>query len=518
MKMNKILILVALMLGIATQVEAQKRLSRYQKNLLFEADIYFAQGDYYYASQLYTEVSKAAPEDPELLGKLGICYYNLPTLKDQSERFLELAVENKDTEAMFYLAKLRIEEYKFFDALDLIDAYVNKADRMKSVAEIDALKNSAITAIEMVQVPLRVTIKNLGKNVNSAVHDYAPVWDNEGKKIYFTSRRRYDDKSKKDFSEQFDENIYRVDLTSKNLIAKGADEPLNTRTNDAAVACSPDGNALIFYRTSKNGFAGDLYITRKNGYHWSEPEKLDEEINSKYQEASACFGDNDGTVLYFSSDRPDGFGGKDIYKVNRLPDGSWSKAQNLGENINTPFDDDAPFISTDGSLYFASEGHRNMGGFDIFCATASKEGFNNPVNIGYPINTPGDDIFFTLDPSGKMAYFSSERVSGYGLQDIYQVVFDDENTVIFRGKLISINNEIPADATITLVNNDNGRIEGLYQTDPNLGTFVLALNTNQNYTVRVEAEGYKTIKKVMFFDGSEQNGISEVEEKLILRK
>lgn len=516
MKMNKKMILIVAGLGLVISAQAQK-LGRYEKNLLFEADIYYSQGDYYYAAELYTEISKSLPNDPEILGKIGICYFNLPTMKDQSKGFLELAVENNDTEALFYLARLRIQEYKFFDALNLIDTYTSKAGRLKSVAEIDALRANAQNAIEMVQVPLRVTIKNLGRNVNSPVHDYAPVWDNQGRKIYFTSRRRFDDKSEKDYSEQYDENIYEIDLNKRNLEAVGAGGPLNTRTNDAAVACSPDGKSLIFYRTSKNGFSGDLYITRKQGYTWSEPEKLDAEINSKYQEASASFGNNEGTTLYFSSDRPGGYGGKDIYKVNRLPDGSWSKAQNLGENINTPFDDDAPFISADGSLYFASQGHRGMGGFDIFCATINGDGFNNPINIGYPVNTPGDDIFFTLDPTGKTAYFSSERIGGLGLQDIYQVVFDDENSIIYRGELISTADEIPADATITLVNNDSGQVEGLYQTDPKSGTFILALTTNQNYTVTVEADGYKTIEKAMFFD-NEAKGSGEVEEKLILRK
>lgn len=517
MKMNKIAILVFLSLVLSFHVSGQKKLSRYEKNLMYEADIYYVQGDYSYASQLYTEVSKATPSDPELLGKLGICYYHLPTLKDQAERFLELAVEKDDTEALFFLAKERIEEYKFFDALTLIEKYEHKPKRMKSAAEIDELRESAKKAIEMVQAPLKVTIKNLGKDVNSPVHDYAPVWDNQGQKIYFTSRRRYDRQSQKDYSEQYDENIYYVDLNSKDLKAVAAREPLNTRTNDAAVACSPDGNSLIFYRTSRDGFAGDLYITKKNEYTWSEPDKLDAEINSRYQEASASFGNNDGSILYFSSDRPGGFGGKDIYKVQRLPNGYWSKAQNLGDKINTAFDDDAPFIASDGSMYFASRGHLSMGGFDIFCATKSDDGFNNPINIGYPINTPGDDIFFSLDPSGKMAYFSSERIGGYGLQDIYQVVFDDAGTVIYRGELLSVNDEIPTNATITLLNDDNGTVEGMYQTDPSLGTFVLALNTNKKYTVMVEADGYKTLEKSMFF-GNEHGGADEIEEKLILSK
>ncbi len=516
--MKKIFVFTtASLLCLSASLNAQSKLSRYQKNLMYEAEIYFLQGDYYYASELYSELHDAAPDDGEITGRLGICYYNIPPLRNEAEKYLELAVDMKNTEALFYLSQVRVSEYKFFDAIALIEDYEQRPNRMKSVTEIDHLKKSVNRAIKMVQKPLSVTIKNLGDAVNSTVHDYAPVWDNQGEKLYFTSRRRFDSESEKDYSEQYDENIYLVNLNSDPLATEAVQEPLNTRTNDAAVACSPDGKSLIFYRTSKDGFSGDLFISQKEGYSWSEPEKLNSEINSKYQEASACFGNRDGSIIYFSSDRPDGFGGKDIYKVARLPDGTWSKAQNLGEEINTPYNDDGPFISLEGSLYFASQGHENMGGFDIFCATREGDSFAKPINLGYPINTPGDDVFFTIDPTGKMAYFSSERIGGYGLQDVYQIVFDDANNIIYKGELTTIGDQIPQNATITLLNEENGNVEGFYQTDPQVGTFVLALNTNKKYTVMVEAEGYKTLEKTVFF-GAEVKGTSEVEEQILLSK
>ena len=504
-------------LCFSINTKAQDKLNRYQKNLMYEAEIYFVQGDYYYASELYNELHETAPNHVEIIAQLGICYYHLPTLKDKSLKFLEHASDKGNAEAMYYLAKTRIGEYRFFDALALIAAYEQKASRMHSLTEIERLKASAQRAIKMVQTPLSVTIKNLGEEVNTTLHDYAPVWDNQGEMLYFTSRRRFDTNSEKDYSEQYDENIYQINLKSDKLVARAAPEPLNTRTNDAAVASSFDGNSLIIYRTSKDGFSGDLHISHKDGYAWTEPVKLDAEINSKHQEASACFGNKEGTVIYFSSDRPGGYGGKDLYKAIQLPDGSWSKAQNLGDEINTPYDEDGPFLANDGSLYFASQGHDNMGGYDIFCAAPSDIGFYKPKNLGYPINTPGDDVFFTIDPTGRIAYFSSERAGGYGLQDIYQIVFDDANTIIYKGEITSIDDGIPQNAMVTLLNDENGSVEGLYQTSSEQNTFVLALNSNKKYTVLIEADGYETLEKSMFF-GAELNGATEINEEIILSK
>ena len=518
MRATKIItLIVGAIMCFSINTTAQDKLSRYQKNLMYEAEIYFVQGDYYYASELYSELHESAPNNVDIVAQLGICYYHLPTFKHKSQIFLEHAADNGNAEAMYYLAKTRIGEYKFFDALSLIEAYEQKASRMHSLMEIERLKVSAQRAIKMVQTPLSVTIKNLGEEVNSSLHDYAPVWDNQGEMLYFTSRRRFDTNSEKDYSEQYDENIYQVDLKSKKLVAQAAPEPLNTRRNDAAVASSFDGNSLIIYRTSKDGYSGDLFISRKDGYAWTEPLKLDAEINSKHQEASACFGNKEGTIIYFSSDRPSGYGGKDLYKVIELPDGSWSKAQNLGDEINTPYDEDGPFLANDGSLYFGSKGHDNMGGYDIFCAAASGNGFKKPTNLGYPINTPSDDLFFNIDPTGRMAYFSSDRSGGYGLQDIYQIVFDDANTIIYKGEITAIDNGDAQNAMVTLVNEENGNVEGLYQTSSEQSTFVLALTSNKKYTVLIEADGYQTIEKSMFF-GAELNGTTEINEEIILSK
>src|SRR5690606_1265021 len=163
MIMNKIFNLpVFLFLCFSTNMQGQK-LSRYQKNLMYEAEIYFLQGDYYYASELYSELHSVAPGDAEITGKLGICYFHLPTLKDQAEKYLEKAVKKGHTESLYYLAKKRISDYMFFDALDLMDIYQERSNRLRSETEIIHVIATSHLAIKMVQKPLSVTIKNLGK-------------------------------------------------------------------------------------------------------------------------------------------------------------------------------------------------------------------------------------------------------------------------------------------------------------------------------------------------------------------
>src|SRR5690606_258080 len=139
-----------------------------------------------------------------------------------------------------------------------------------------------------------------------------------------------------------------------------------------------------------------------------------------FNESYASITPND-KVIYFSSNRDGGFGGKDIYKIERLPNGSWSKAVNLGSTVNTPYDDDAPFIHSDGrTLFFSSQGHQNMGGFDIFKTKLNDNGeWTTPENIGFPINTVNDDIYFVLAADGKTGYYSSSQQGGFGGQDIY---------------------------------------------------------------------------------------------------
>ncbi|MCH8331882.1 MAG: OmpA family protein, partial [Bacteroidetes bacterium] len=214
-------------------------------------------------------------------------------------------------------------------------------------------------------------------------------------------------------------------------------------------------------------------------------------INSDYWEGHVSLS-GDENELYFSSDRVEGFGGKDIYKVTRLPDGSWSDPVNLGPNVNTPYDEDAPFIHPDGvTMYYSSKGHSSMGGYDIFRTIWNGENFDEPKNMGYPINTADDDLYFVISGDGKTAYFSSFRAGGYGHQDIYKIDLPEEYYkkpvyTLMTGKVMVCGK--PYGADILVYNNETGKLQGLYKANSATGKYLISIPAGRNYNVTIRSK------------------------------
>jgi hypothetical protein len=230
--------------------------------------------------------------------------------------------------------------------------------------------------------------------------------------------------------------------------------------------------------------------------------KLAVNINSEYNETSASI-TLDDKVIYFTSDKPGGFGGKDIYKVLRLPNGKWSKAMNLGAEVNTPYDEDAPFISVDKkTLYFSSKGHQNMGGYDVFKTVLEKRNWSTPENLKSPINTVQDDIFFVLGASGKVGYYSSSRNGGYGGQDIYKVVLKDKHVTqhVLNARIKSKKEQQPLFAKIMLIENETKKVTGVYRSNANTGKFIIVVNPEKSYNIVVESDDYHSYSTVLEFD------------------
>jgi outer membrane protein OmpA-like peptidoglycan-associated protein len=270
--------------------------------------------------------------------------------------------------------------------------------------------------------PVRVFIDNLGPGLNSAEADYRPVVTADGSSLFLTSRRPGSLGGEKAAAGQgFTADIYQALWDGNRKTwgpARNPNAPVNSSGQDATVAISPDGQRLLLHADNDNA---DLSETRLTASGWSKPKPLGSHINSKHQETSATYSP-DGRYLYFVSDKPEGsLGGRDIYRAEidgRTP------PQNLGSTINTPYDEEGVFMQPDGkTLYFSSQGHGTMGGFDIFKSVYKNGMWSAPENLGWPINTPEDDIFFVTSASGRAGFYASERAGGLGGQDIYQVTF-----------------------------------------------------------------------------------------------
>lgn len=277
---------------------------------------------------------------------------------------------------------------------------------------------------EYIANPLPFSIVNIGREINSEFEDYAPVLNEKEDEIVFTSRRQEDNLN----PDVFDDNKYYEDIfyakkgaaTWSRAVNIGG--KVNTAFHDSNLAMSSDGSTLFIYNDD-NG--GDIYYCERTNGEWSEPQPLPGIINSSYEENSVSISSDEKT-LFFSSNRPGGYGGLDIYKATLDSKGEWSAVKNLGPKINTPFDDSSPFIDYDlKTLYFSTQGRKGMGGFDIFKSTSAEAGGNGewsePENIGYPINTPDDDVFYVRSKDGKRAYYSSVREDGLGYTDIYMI-------------------------------------------------------------------------------------------------
>lgn len=256
---------------------------------------------------------------------------------------------------------------------------------------------------------IKVSITNLGETVNTPYDDYAPVISADGLMMIFTSRRPIfkEDIAKK---RQGMENVYVSyydDMTWKWSEGKLLGETVNQEgRNNSAIALSNDGQRMLLYMGDPDG---NIYESVLKGEEWSEPVKLPEPINSKKHESTASISP-DGRTIYFVSNRKGGEGGLDVWLCNQDNTGNWGNAENLGSTINTTLDEEGVFIHPDGkTLYFSSKGHNTIGGFDIYKSELEHGSWSIPVNLGNSINTPGDDLFFTLTADGKTGYYSTSN-------------------------------------------------------------------------------------------------------------
>ncbi|HDY86606.1 MAG TPA: tetratricopeptide repeat protein [bacterium] len=416
------------------QSEEHRKLSRL-------ANIDFEKKDYKSAGESYQKLLTELPPIAFYNYRLGICYFNsisekekaIPYLKKAAEGFRDIS-DSVPAEIFYYLAKTYHRDNQFEKAIEQYENH--KISVEKDIQVSKKLKQNVLSMInreiqlcnygnELKNKPVNVLIDNLGEEVNTIYPDYSPILRSDGT-LVFTSRREGSTGGKKDKEGNFFEDIYISHVekgTSSSKFSSASTEKISNRINspshDAAIQFA--GDKLFFYR---NGSVCVSTLNLKNG-KWGKPEKLKRNENPSAFEPSAALSPDEQT-LYLVSDRNGGHGGLDIYRYEKLPNGIWGKPKNLGAVINTPYDEDGVFIGKDGkTLYFSSKGHKSMGGYDIFKSTynSSTETWSKPENLGYPVNTGGDDIYFMMAPNGERAYYASDKNGGFGDMDIYRITF-----------------------------------------------------------------------------------------------
>lgn len=302
---------------------------------------------------------------------------------------------------------------------------------------------------EFVANPGNFSIVNIGREINSEFEDYGPVLNEEEDEIIFTTRRRDGNLNPNvaDDNKPYEDIFFSRKTNGTWSYAANIGDRVNTPFHDSNLALSADGKTLYIL---KDEGGGNIYVCNKmpNG-SWGAPTPLPGIINSSFEEKSITIS-KDGKTLYFSSNRPGGLGGTDIYQATKDAKGEWANVKNLGPKINTPFDEEGPFIDYDMvTLYFSSKGHKNMGSYDIFRSVfdPKKNQWSEPENLGYPINTPDDDIFYITSSDGKRAYYSSVREDGLGYTDIF-IITTPEGMKERDEDVIAANNEETPDPVV----------------------------------------------------------------------
>ena len=374
--------------------------------------------------------------------------------------------------------------------------------------EIDKSIKMAEYAKKAIKNPVNIVSTNLGGKLNSFYADYSPVVRIDESAIYFTSRRLRKDSSNANIFDPIDGKLYEDIYVSFNE-EEGWSEPnllnINTIGHEATINLSIDGKTLFIYK-DENG-NGELFYSKLEDDSagietWSEPQKFGSDINSDAYETHVAISPDQKT-LYYVSDREGGLGGKDIYYCNRLPTGNWALSQNLGDIINTKYDEDGVFMHPDGkTLYFSSNGHNSMGGYDIMSSILTDSGWTTPKNIGYPINSVDDDVFFVTTPDGKRAYYSSFKEDGYGEKDIYMLQLldaEESNLTLYRGEFTFVDRFVPPEgAQVTITNNNTGELVGIYTPRQRDGQFSAILAPNNSYHFVYEADEYETYEEDIY--------------------
>ena len=471
---------------------------------------------YNQAAEIWMELLTTDPENANLNYKLGLCYFSSYNQKAKAQPFLEKASQlrksdsyggfnsagydpfepkerNAPVEVDYYLAR----SYHLTEKFDLADQFYQKfldgSDTRHSMRPLASRgKEQTVNARELRKNPLGYQISNVGPVVNADHPDFSPVLSVDGNALFYTSRRIRPDSSNNNILDPIAglpyENIY---VSYKNRDGEWQKpELLNINPTGAghlaSVNVAADGQTLYIYRD--DGGDGNIYESKLVGEVWSDPVLMGSDINTKAWETHGAL-TADGNTFYFISDREGGQGGRDIYRVVRLPNGEWSKAQNLGNVVNTGHDEDGVFIHPNGrTMYFGSAGHNSSGGFDIFMTEMQDDGnWTPPTNLGYPLNTTDDDVFFITTADGRRGYFSSDQIGGYGEKDIYFVdlpsEMESEGLTVLKGYIIPAPGEtLPPSTILYVTDKSTGEVKA-YKPRQRDGVYVAILPPCREYNL-----------------------------------
>ena len=424
--MNRVLL--SLLVALLVNVNLLSQNFKKDQETFLEAEYFLMFEDYIDALPIYLSLYKNYPDNYNIAYRIGLCYLGITDQKHLSIDYLEKAALNSEASyregslrqekapytAWYYLGNAYRINYQFQKAKEAYKKYLETLMQgdIDNIRFIEHQINICDNARNLMDNPVTFEEENIGENFNDGYNNFNPVISSDGLRFaYMSSLKFYD-------------AIF-FSTKEKNRWSKPVNiTPELESDGDHYISClADDGNTL--YMSKDDDVESDIYLSRYDGTKWSAAERLPDIINTGYWESHA-FVTDDGSTMVFSSDRPGGMGGLDLYISYKNNMGEWGQPVNLGPEINTPFNEDRAFLIDNGNkIFFCSQGHYNMGGFDLFRSEkAQGDNWSKPENLGYPLNTSDDDIFFMPVDNGNSGYIPLHRKGkGYGKEDIYLIKF-----------------------------------------------------------------------------------------------
>jgi outer membrane protein OmpA-like peptidoglycan-associated protein/tetratricopeptide (TPR) repeat protein len=469
---------------------------------------FFKKGNYTEALRVMKGVVNKEPEFVDAWYVLGLIYFkrtnsNFKEAEKNFVKVLELC-PSYNVYSYYYLAEICYGAEKYDSAMRYCEVFLKDVDKIKSDKDysraVDLLKYSKFY-LQMTKNPVPFDPKVV-EGISTPENEYLPIITPDNQMAFFTREMKLaGEKNTLIQSEKYKEKFMFSQLQPDGKFDKGEEmpDPFNLNDNEGGATLTVDNKTLYYtvckYTLNHTYYNCDIYYSEWVDGQWTPIKSVSDKINLPTTWESQPSISADGKTLYFVSDRSGGYGGYDIYRSVRHDNGEWGTPINLGPSINSSGNEKSPFIHPDGkTLYFSSDGWLGLGGYDIFYARLNDDGtWSTPVNIGYPINSPDDEVGFFVSTDGQKGYFASNKLKGVGGWDLYSFDLYEKakpGKVLFVSGTVKAESESEmANTRIELKNMETKKISEI-PLDSITGKYVAVAPFNNDYIMTVKKEGY----------------------------
>ncbi len=497
--MKRTVLLLAMVLS-CTLIFGQAQMAKYYYT---EGKAYYDDGEYEAAIDYFKKAMEKDESYTDALYYLGLAHKYSGNDADAIEVFDKLESVNPDYWGWFYYERGKAHENleQWDDAKASYGKFVNRYDPSPSNmyyfhqayyrTKYSELSPEVRARPKKMKEPV-----NLGPTVNSISWDMMPQVNPTGDRLYFTSQRKGGLDDKQDEANNWGDDIWYSEKDASGNWGPPVllPEPINTYNNDGTSTFTADGQTMIYVKCGENDGIGscDLYQATLEGKEWTNPVNLGNVVNSDDWDSQPTLS-SDGNTLIFTSTRDYGYGNEDLYISRRNEFGEWGIPVNMGEKINTPFQDKSPYLAPDGkSLYFASDGHPGFGDFDLFLSVYEDGEWSTPKNLGAPLNSSGEDTYFTISASGEEAFFASTR--GKEDADLYKIEVPEElrpkPSVVVKGIVTDAKTGNITEAWVLVEDIHSGELIATAKSNSATGQYLVVLPSGRDYSVSANKEGY----------------------------